>query len=251
MDTCLNCNKPITQPPRGGRRRKFCSRKCQRKLAYQPKEPITYLLICEECGDMFEGKHKDAMYCPTKRCQSKAYWRKYKKEREIYYNVCEQCNTFFETPNKDTRFCSTACVGEFQREQAFDRRHYDLPPNIQHSRRARREWRRRKRIREQWVEDVKIEVLLERDKGICQLCKQPVRLDVPYTHPLAPTRDHIIPLNKGGEHSYANCQLACRDCNTIKNDRIEVNLVDKTKQKRKSTSRTFTIKRRNQRTYRS
>src|SRR6476660_2116904 len=83
----------------------------------------------------------------------------------------------------------------------------------------------------------------ERDKGICQLCGTPVRLDVHYTHPLAPTRDHIIPLSKGGEHSYANCQLACRDCNTDKNNRVEVNLIDPTKQKRKSSSSKVTNKR--------
>lgn len=30
------------------------------------------------------------------------------------------------------------------------------------------------------------------------------------------TRDHIIPLSKDGEHTYGNCQLAHRICNSCK-----------------------------------
>ncbi len=199
---------------------------------------ISYLMICEECFQMFEGTKSSQKYC-SNNCRNYAYLK-----RRITVRTCEQCGNEFESYN-DVRFCSPTCVGKHQTQQAIENNYYNAPREIFPTKRSRREWLRRKRIREQWVEDVKIEVLIERDKGICQLCKKPVRLDVPYTHPLAPTRDHIIPINKGGEHSYANCQLACRDCNTIKNDRLEVNLIDKTKQKRKSSSSTVANKRRN------
>ena len=88
------------------------------------------------------------------------------------------------------------------------------------------------------MEHVDINVLIERDFGLCQICKEPIRLDVDYLHDLAPTRDHITAVSNGGEHSYANTQLAHRICNNIKNNHtdVEVNQVVKTKQKRKGTS---------------
>ncbi len=35
-----------------------------------------------------------------------------------------------------------------------------------------------------------------------------------------PTRDHIVPISKGGTHTWDNVRLACRKCNSIKNDRL-------------------------------
>ncbi len=33
--------------------------------------------------------------------------------------------------------------------------------------------------------------------------------------------DHIIPLSKGGPHTYSNVQTLCRKCNAEKSDRLE------------------------------
>jgi 5-methylcytosine-specific restriction endonuclease McrA len=63
------------------------------------------------------------------------------------------------------------------------------------------------------VENVKIAVLITRDKGICGLCQKPVaKRDA--------TIDHIIPVSKGGEHSYRNTQLAHKSCNSRKGNRV-------------------------------
>lgn len=39
------------------------------------------------------------------------------------------------------------------------------------------------------------------------------------THRRAPELDHILPLSKGGAHSAANTQCACRECNSTKGAR--------------------------------
>ena len=52
----------------------------------------------------------------------------------------------------------------------------------------------------------------ERDKWKCGVCKKPVK-------PEEASLDHIIPLAKGGEHSYRNVQLAHLKCNISKKDR--------------------------------
>ncbi len=57
-----------------------------------------------------------------------------------------------------------------------------------------------------------------RDGGICQICRQPVTEK-------ASVQDHIYPLSRGGEHTRANIQLACRSCNSHKRDKLPEELV--------------------------
>jgi 5-methylcytosine-specific restriction endonuclease McrA len=72
---------------------------------------------------------------------------------------------------------------------------------------------RRARLRGQFVEHVDALVVYTRDGGICGICGEPVE-------PAAFDVDHVIPLAKGGEHSYANVQAAHPSCNYSKKDRI-------------------------------
>ncbi len=62
------------------------------------------------------------------------------------------------------------------------------------------------RKRNQFVEDVRISVLMDRDNEVCHLCGEFVRWD-------QASVDHLIPISKGGEHSYANTKLAHMTCN--------------------------------------
>lgn len=72
---------------------------------------------------------------------------------------------------------------------------------------------------------ITIEKLLKRDGGICQICGRPVDCkDVANGHArsLYPTLDHIIPLSKGGTHTWDNVQLAHMGCNAGKRDRVGI-----------------------------
>lgn len=69
--------------------------------------------------------------------------------------------------------------------------------------------------------DITLKKVFMRDNGICQICGKPCDWD---DHswgnigPLYPTRDHIIALANGGEHSWNNIQLAHAMCNSVKRD---------------------------------
>lgn len=93
----------------------------------------------------------------------------------------------------------------------------------------------RKRLREakakkngkiEW--NISLEKLIQRDEGICKICGRQVDTeDYYYTDEgyfIAgdnyPSIDHIIPLAKGGTHTWDNIQLAHRHCNSIKSDNI-------------------------------
>ena len=69
--------------------------------------------------------------------------------------------------------------------------------------------RRRSRKLNAFVEDVDHAVVFKRDSGICGICN--LSVDPTDWH-----LDHVVPLCKGGEHSYANVQVSHPSCNMQK-----------------------------------
>lgn len=80
--------------------------------------------------------------------------------------------------------------------------------------------RRIKRARKRKVADevVELEQVASRDRWVCQLCGKRVCRQAVY-HRQA-TLDHIIPMSRGGRHSYQNCQLTHFDCNSKKHNKV-------------------------------
>lgn len=69
---------------------------------------------------------------------------------------------------------------------------------------------------------VEAEVVYARDGYVCRLCDESTVPGGPYA--LRPSVDHIVPLIRGGEHSYINVQTAHCKCNSMKGDRLETEL---------------------------
>lgn len=67
------------------------------------------------------------------------------------------------------------------------------------------------------VEVVYRAIIWERDNGICGICLEPAD---PHNWHL----DHIIPLSRGGEHSYVNTRVSHPPCNTWKTNRLDSEL---------------------------
>lgn len=86
---------------------------------------------------------------------------------------------------------------------------------------------RRTRIAEQMIDnDITLEGLFKRDKGVCHICGGKCDYeDYVVTDQTIicgdwyPSIDHVVPLSKGGEHSWKNIKLAHRICNTKKYNR--------------------------------
>jgi 5-methylcytosine-specific restriction endonuclease McrA len=72
-----------------------------------------------------------------------------------------------------------------------------------------------------FVEEVTLDYLFQRDKGLCKLCGDKLNMATKWPHAKTATRDHIIPLSKGGTHERNNLQLACAKCNIAKQNRSQ------------------------------
>ena len=91
------------------------------------------------------------------------------------------------------------------------------------------EIRRRKKLRANGKVnyDITLDKIIKRDKSVCRLCGEPVDIkDCKTTkqgHFIAggnyPSIDHIIPVSRGGTHTWNNVQLAHRHCNSVKSDK--------------------------------
>lgn len=55
----------------------------------------------------------------------------------------------------------------------------------------------------------------------CGICGGLISLDSPRTDPLGLVFDHIVPVSKGGAHSYSNIQPAHHSCNSQKSAKVD------------------------------
>ncbi len=211
---CQNPHCGKTYSPKSADRNKYCSRECAFAakgagkvcascgVEYKKGYSQTYCsaecskrgvpLSCEWCGKPFHGKPS------TKYCSNKCRWRWNPPEVEIQ---CDVCGRMFFNRKKNRRYCSDVCKEEILKQQKHTAKQ-----------------NRRARLRNAFVAPVFRKEIYERDGWVCQICGEVVDGGLLPPHPMSPSIDHIVPLNKGGTHEPDNVQLAHFICNSIKGD---------------------------------
>lgn len=212
--TCEYCGKDYVKrchnPDEGNR---FCSRKCashSRAVAADGAvrssvTPVKFLQ-CAECGKTFNSRNARKYCCDG--CSYSAQLRQLRERKKAESTkslncTCVECGAGFVAfhGDKRTRFCSGEC----------GKKH--------HKRIARKKERARNRgVYRESVDPIEV---FNRDSWRCQICKRKTLKSKRGTiHLRAPELDHIIPLSRGGSHSWDNVQCACRECNGAKSARI-------------------------------
>jgi len=136
--------------------------------------------------------------------------RKEKQRIKKYTSECIECAESFVGHRVRLRYCSLGCARK---------RHSRI-----------RDLNRRKKLKENGIIDnsITLSKLISRDKGKCKLCEGRVKVNdyikTIESHFIAgnnyPSIDHVLPVSKGGTHTWDNVQLAHRVCNAKKNDNI-------------------------------
>ena len=213
VDGCLRCGGAIPPKGRTGPTPSYCSRACrsavgydrakvsgayQRQLANQRKQPIE--TTCEQCGK------RSVTVRPARFCSS----------------VC--ANRFGDLHGAP---CEVAGCERGVRAKGVCNTHYRRMLRAEGrlaepwDERRRANWhKRRARMRGAYVEDVRLDVVAARDGYVCGICKDPVDRSICWPDPFSSSLDHVMPLARGGTHSYDNCQLAHLRCNTSKGARV-------------------------------
>lgn len=207
--TCEYCGKEAHRKLSGTNKKKgivnrFCSMECRKKSAAAirpaPFSPCC-ASYCKKCGGPFVSRRK-SLYC-SDACQAEANRISVAPESK----ECRCCGSEYRpefTGGRPSEYCGDTCRNL-------------VAAAIRRVSGAKRD----AVLRAATVENVDPFKVFDRDRWRCQLCgvKTPKSKRGTYGDD-APELDHIIPLAKGGEHSYRNTQCACRKCNGLKSDSI-------------------------------
>jgi len=164
--------------------------------------------IAEQIGKCIEWVRDKRIEIGLPRQKSKKQREKERldKWREAFKNerrICKRCKAEFSPVRVHQLFCCPDC----------QRRHSHQVHDIE-----------RKRLeRQQAIDDISLDAVYQKYGGICYLCGekcdyQAVRVYNGIPHPLGnyPSREHIVPLSKGGLHTWNNVRLAHIRCNARK-----------------------------------
>lgn len=194
---------------------KFCSDECCSAFHYAKNLGRTPTRIdlrktrCAGCGAEMVGRRSNAKWC-SDRCRlrpSEVAKRERTRARlaDARGRPCGECGQPFDPVRIHARYCSRDCA-----QRAY-RRGVDW-----------RDKNHRRRATMAGVDAERIEsrAILDRDKWVCQLCRDPIPRAASWPDPLSPSLDHVIPISKGGTHTVANLQAAHLSCNCKKGDRF-------------------------------
>lgn len=184
---CMRCGGQFNKRKLAGNQPQFCSKTC--KSAHRK--------------DYYKGwveRNRETVLANT--AKRIAEWRKsnpdyfkrhYQKNRD---RKKAEANAWYHA-NKERALKAQKLYNAINREK--------LRPS------GRKSAQKRRAIKKQvFVEAVDPIVVFKRDNGICGICRRKVLPSGAWEI------DHVIPISKGGEHSYANVQLSHRVCNRSK-----------------------------------
>lgn len=173
---------------------------------YLSRTTTTNRVICQHCRalEIEEKKRQEEI---TKRRKREAYALKEIKyeQREPLLLICEECGEMFFSLNK-VRYCSTTCQSREGRKA---------------------HWENRRALKRKALvdRDITLDKLIERENNVCYLCgglcdsnDYTIKGDTFIAGNNYPSIEHVVPLSKGGLHSWNNVRLAHRLCNIKKSD---------------------------------
>ena len=196
--TCNQCGKHFYRY----RKQRFCSQSCAGLYGDKPSKPKPIIKTkrkfnCIVCNVEYESQSNRSKFCSYK-CRYA-----YQVEHQpVYDKRCIECGKHYSTTRMKSKYCSKKCCKTFNYRVNETRRREQLRKN------GKIDW------------DISIERLMKRDKNLCYLCGDKVNINLDYNDDYYPNIEHVIPVSKGGTHTWDNVKLSHRICNMEKSDKV-------------------------------
>lgn len=220
MPVCKLCGKEIKRGAshRSLSERTYCSDECYRKARGCETKKITF---CQLCGKQFQEQRDCANLFCSKSCASKYKGIKLTEQRLERERHSEELKKEFKEALKRVeelryrieheKFCKTC-------GKLFTAKIYTQVCCCPECSRRHENRNKDRRIYKNGQPDLSITLtkLYLRDGGVCKICERSIDFDCDPNSDYYPSIDHIIPIARGGLHSWDNVQLLCRRCNYLK-----------------------------------
>lgn len=188
---------------------------------------------CPKCGETKPigewGRNsttKDGLQGWCKSCLRDYSNARYANDQEYAARERERCRDY-----SNARYANDQEFAERERKRSL--KWLSKPTNVEWKRKqkqkwakdnpeARRESSRRRRAVKNGAEAEKIDLaaLFERDGWVCHLCGESVDRNLKYPDPGSASHDHVVPISRGGAHTWDNVKLAHLGCNISKGNKI-------------------------------
>ena len=139
-----------------------------------------------------------------KYCNDDCY-RESQKNHNEYTKQCDECGAEFKTLHNGNRYCSIRC-----RRRKFGR-HRNISRDVRLRRNGKIDY------------SITLDKLIKRDRNICHICGEICnttdykRVDSYFiARESYSSIDHLLPVSRGGTHTWDNIKLAHRRCNNNK-----------------------------------
>ena len=165
---------------------------------------------CQRCGNNYRANSIKSVHCDQCVLEIKKEQQAIRKLWDGKIIQCYECGQDFSMTSSRSKYCSLECLNRSMARV--------------------RELRKRTALKNNGKIDnsITLSKLINRYRNICKLCGLMCNGDdyiiseeghfiVGKTYP---TIDHIIPISKGGTHTWNNVQLAHHYCNSIKSDNL-------------------------------
>lgn len=203
---CEYCGEPFQRTKRPKDDCKYCSRSCgSLGPRYGTKEEYDRILRDKERKKEV-GEYQRILH-------------RLDKSKQIEFLICQECGALFlySGMGRPKKTCSEEC--EIKRKKKVNRIN---------AREGKKRNKIRKRVKDFTGYDstLTVEKVYEKDNGICYLCGElcdwndyQIIDNAFIAGPHYPSRDHVVPLSRGGRHIYNNIRLAHMICNSLKSDK--------------------------------
>ena len=180
-------------------------------MAYKDPEQQRAYKAVYDAAHRAENAAYNAAYRASHREELAAYNAAYNtahREETAVYNAA------YYATRREERLAYNAAYRASHREEtvsynsAYAKANPDKRADMQATRRARKA--------DAFIEAIDRQIVFARDQGACGIC----RIEV---EPANWHLDHVIPLSKGGLHSYDNVQVSHPSCNLRKSDHYSPN----------------------------
>ena len=173
---------------------------------------------CNWCGGSMPRDSSPFERLCSDKCRSlssEAAFRKGRlKQRKRFITECRVCgNVIPPGAHGNSAHCSPECK-KVSKSNHFKKYYRRNPSKYQDHNAVRRA-----KIKEATTDNVDRIRVFERDGWECHICGDPISKEAVWPSPESVSLDHVIPLSKGGAHSYDNCKAAHWGCNSAKGDR--------------------------------